>query len=209
MMPLRFMSKLDTHQIKFQDRTITVKVVDHADMVSPYLTELKSLIGASTAVGLEVGYFPDKADLFKLFVIPKEAVLMLKLSVGTCCLLIQLSRLDSVPECLKEFLADPEICFVGVGMRSDLAKLKTHGRIDQTNGINVSDLAVKVLKKSCLDGCALEDVADIVGVALPEDPGPAYDVDLEAKFYTSDEIKRLIYEVDAAHLIGTKLLGML
>ncbi|KAG5545668.1 hypothetical protein RHGRI_017971 [Rhododendron griersonianum] len=144
MMPQRFMSKLDTHQIQFdKDRTITVKVVDEAAMVSPYLAELKSLIGTSTAVGLSVRYAPY-AD--RSLLADSRYPSMLQLSVGTRFLLIQLRRLDSIPECLKEFLADPEICFVGVSStRFARRMLKTYCEIELTNGIDVSDLAAKVL----------------------------------------------------------------
>ncbi|KAI8552052.1 hypothetical protein RHMOL_Rhmol06G0234400 [Rhododendron molle] len=126
------------------------------------------------------------------------------------CLLIQLRRLDSIPECLKEFLADPEICFVGVGTRCHRRMLKTYCEIELTNGIDVSDLAAKVLKKSDLDClCPLGKIAAIAGVSLPEYPGFEYGIDVEAKFYTGDEIKRMVYNVYGAHLIGTELLGLL
>ncbi|KAI8024236.1 hypothetical protein LOK49_LG03G03488 [Camellia lanceoleosa] len=134
---------------------------------------------------------------------------MLQFCVRNHCLVLQLYHLDSIPQCLKDFLGDPEICFVGNGgLRSGLSDLNSHYEIECKSGIEVSELAAKILKKPNLLGVGLARLADEVGIPRVESPSLG-SFDWGAKVFSDEQIKYAIQDVYACSLIGSMLLGML
>lgn len=192
---MRFLSKIGVYKIQTQGVTIDVKLVENEAVVAEGLSELKSHIGTTTAVGL---------------VLEGQ---ILQLCVGTRCLLVRLSYTD-VPKCLGDFLADKETCFVGFGMnstRSDLnasLSLSIYYGIDCKNAVDVTELAARILKKPKLCGCELATIAAEVGVSLEESPR-LEDFNWGASVFSDEEVKYAIQDAYACHLIGTKLLAML
>ncbi|KAG5548985.1 hypothetical protein RHGRI_014385 [Rhododendron griersonianum] len=170
-------------------------------MVSTDITELRCRIGTYSAVGLALMYPFQRGPPYS-----DQPALMLQLGVGTHCLMIQLSQRFGILKCLNEFLADPEICFVGVGPSTgSLSDLTNHYQLESKNYIGVNELAAKKLKKPDLLGLGLKAIAAEVGVSLEESPTTLQDINWCAKAYSDEQIKRAVH---AANLVGTKLLCM-
>lgn len=203
MMPTRLMSQIDTYRISIQNTTITVRVVDVPAMVSTDITELRCRIGTYPAVVIALMYPFQRGPPYS------DQPAMLQLCVGTHCLMIQLSQRFGILKCLNEFLADPEICFVGVGPSTgSLSDLTNHYELESKNYIGVNELAAKKLKKPDLLMLGLKEIAAEVGVSLEESPTTLQDINWRAKAYSNEQIKRAVHGVYAAHLVGTKLLCM-
>ncbi|KAG5548980.1 hypothetical protein RHGRI_014380 [Rhododendron griersonianum] len=130
MIPMTFLPKLGCFTVQIQGVTIHVRLVDRAAMVGTGLSELKPLIGKTTAVGLMVYRFGKPA--------------ILQLCVATRCLLVHLTHMDSIPDCLK--------C------------------IECKSCIEVSELVARYFKKPNIYGRGLAAVAAEVGLSLEESP---------------------------------------
>ncbi|XP_058216867.1 uncharacterized protein LOC131327749 [Rhododendron vialii] len=199
MIPLRFLSKMGTYRIQLEGVTVDVRVVNRAEVIAIGLAELKPLIGLTTAVGLMVKF---EASI--------KNPLMLQLCVGTRCLLIQLGSLDSIPQCLKDFLGDPEICFVGVGMSEGLSGLKTYCRIECKSGIELCELVAMLLKmpRYLSGGPGLGTLSDAAGLGAVHCP-KTVKFDCRAKVFNDEELMFAIHSVYCSHKIGSKMLAML
>ncbi|KAL7257731.1 hypothetical protein ACSBR1_003947 [Camellia fascicularis] len=196
--PMRFLSKMGIYKFQIQQVSIIVRLVDCDALVATGLLELRSVIGTSSAVGLTLKYNPNY-----------DEPAMLQFCVRNHCLVLQLYHLDSIPQCLKDFLADPEICFVGNGgLRSGLSDLNSHYEIECKSGIEASELAAKILKKPNLLGVGLARLADEVGIPRVESPSLG-SFDWGAKVFSDEQINYAIQDAYACSLIGSKLLGML
>ncbi|KAF7143849.1 hypothetical protein RHSIM_Rhsim05G0128000 [Rhododendron simsii] len=200
MIPLRFLSKMGTYKIQLEGVTVDVRIVNRAEVVAIGLAELKPLIGLTTVVGLMVK--------FKASIINNPQ--MLQLCVRTCCLLIQLGSLDSISQCLKDFLRDPKICFVGDGMSRGLSGLKTYCRIECKSGIELCELVAMILKmpRYLSGGPGLGTLSDAAGLGAVNFP-KTVKFDCRAKVFNDEELMCAIHSVYCSHNIGSKMLAML
>jgi hypothetical protein len=70
-------------------------------------------------------------------------VAVLQLCPATPCLVFQLFYATSIPASLRSFLADPEVRFVGVGVREDVAKLVNDYGLTKTRDARVVPRAAR------------------------------------------------------------------
>ncbi|KAH7865522.1 hypothetical protein Vadar_007734 [Vaccinium darrowii] len=198
MIPMRFMSKLGNHVILIEGVTIHVRVIDRAILLTLEIFELRSLIKTTTAVGLVVKFNESRSPV------------MLQLCVGTRCVVIPLNHLDNFPKCLKEFLADPETCFVGVDTFRGVNRLKWNYEIEGASSMEVRELAAKTLKKPDLRVAVggWGQLAAEVGLSLEESPS-SVKIPWESYVFTDEQIKYAIRDVYLSQLIGSKLLARL
>lgn len=164
---MKFLSKMYIYDSQIQDATVKVRVIDHADVANIGLSELRSHMATTSVVGREI-----KSE-GRSYIHPT----LVKLCARNYCLSINFGRFYSYNnpslKGLKDFLSDPEICFVGIGFRQGLQKLQSNDEWKGLRGVEVGDLAGKVLKKSDLISkpgvsIAISRVADEVGVSLDE-----------------------------------------
>ncbi|KAK0601163.1 hypothetical protein LWI29_021789 [Acer saccharum] len=127
-------------------------------LVYENICELKSLLQLQTPVaGLDVKLQPGNWPWTG-----NSTARMMILCVANHCLIIQLDHFDVFPESRKKFLTDETICFVGRELSHKLASL--HDDIE--TGVEVRDLAARVLKKPCISTFGLADLAREVEVVI-------------------------------------------
>ncbi|KAK2640262.1 hypothetical protein Ddye_028057 [Dipteronia dyeriana] len=137
---------------------VKAKFIDKPSLVYENICELKkSLLQlqppvAGLDVKLQPGNWPWTGNTAR----------MLSICIANHCLIIQLDRFDGFPESLKKFLTDETICFVGRELSHKLASL--HDDIE--TGVEVGDLAARVLKKPCISTFGLADLAREIGVVI-------------------------------------------
>ncbi|KAI7988833.1 hypothetical protein LOK49_LG13G00301 [Camellia lanceoleosa] len=181
------------YDVKIHGTSVKVRVVDHQDLISLGLSELRSEVTTPTVVGLVV----------------KESI-MLQRCVGNRCLVILMNRLGSnpVPQCLKNFLEDQEICFVGVNLSSEVYTLSQIWGIECKSSVEPKELVARVLKKPDLISAGLATLAAEVGIAWEASKYlPSFN--WRALVFSDEQIKYVVEDVYASFLIGTKLLGKL
>ncbi|OVA16739.1 hypothetical protein BVC80_1543g190 [Macleaya cordata] len=108
-------------EIKFEDLRYTTSVADSCALVDNFLNQqlCSSLSINNTNIGKPV------VGLAVIHIASVDKVALLQLCLNDSrCIIIQLLHLDSIPQSLKTFLADPNICFVSVGMDDVVAKLR-------------------------------------------------------------------------------------
>ncbi|GMP63707.1 hypothetical protein CsSME_00025298 [Camellia sinensis var. sinensis] len=198
MIPIKLLKKMGLYDIKIQGTSVKVRVVDHHDLISLGLSELRSEITTPTVVGFMVkdaGYYDP---------------IMLQLCVGNRCLVILMHRLDSnsIPQCLKNFLENQEICFVGVDLSSGVHSLSAKHGIECKSSVEAKELVARVLKKPRLINAGLATLAAEVGIAW-EQSKYLSNFNWYALVFSDEEIKYVVEDVYASFLIGTKVLGML
>lgn len=202
MLPTKLLSKVGTYNIKIQGATVTVRVADRPAVVCNGLCELRSLIETNSTLGLTI-----KTQATNGVTKP----VMLQLCVGNRCLVVLLTHLNAIPSCLRDFLTDHEIYFMGLGITKAFEWLKYSYGIDRTRGyFEIGELAARYLKKPTLfvGGIGLDALATEVGISLEESPKLS-NFNWVAKVFTDQEIKYAIHDAYGSHLIGTKLLAML
>ncbi|KAL7237687.1 hypothetical protein ACSBR2_003901 [Camellia fascicularis] len=193
MIPIKLLKNMGLYDVKIHGTSVKVRVVDHQDLISLGLSELRSEVTTPTVVGLVV----------------KESI-MLQLCVGNRCLVILMNRLGSnpVPQCLKNFLEDQEICFVGVNLSSGVYTLSQNWRIECKSSVEAKELVARVLKKPRLINAGLATLAAEVGIAW-EQSKYLSNFNWYALVFSDEEIKYVVEDVYASFLIGIKVLGML
>ncbi|KAL3515950.1 hypothetical protein ACH5RR_022852 [Cinchona calisaya] len=177
----------DTYIIPIHGDDVVVRVAVDVATVESGINELKSVCRRRPA-------------LVCIMAKPQDSPSTVQLCVKNYCLIIQQDNLDHVPESLRDFLANPEICFMSVGPD----RLYLGSFFLENNGIEFSYLVYKVLKKHYFSRLGLKPLADEVGVALDEYPvGLSLDCRIEA--FSIEDIKWSIYHVYASFKISFKL----
>ncbi|KAK3199453.1 hypothetical protein Dsin_022868 [Dipteronia sinensis] len=107
MIPINILSKMDIYELEIgiEAAKVKVTVIDIDALIDSNIAELRSLL-PRPVVGFDVKFGIDHDNNTKI-------AKLLILCVGNRCLIIQLDRLSSVPDCLTDFLGDETICFVG------------------------------------------------------------------------------------------------
>ncbi|CAL9071955.1 unnamed protein product [Musa textilis] len=165
---------------------VTITVTRVASTVVAQLRALRSASGSSKlVVGLDVA--------------------LLQLCSGTQCLVVQLHLLDYIPEELAGFLADPAVVFVGVGITSDVLKLREDYGWGVRNAVELAPLAAK--KHVPFAGLGLVDLLrSVLGISI-EKPASVACSDWTAEHLSHDQIVYAATDAYVSYLIGEKLLG--
>ncbi|XP_045807739.1 protein RISC-INTERACTING CLEARING 3'-5' EXORIBONUCLEASE 2-like [Trifolium pratense] len=145
---------------------------------------------------------------------PKCATI--QLCDGNSCLIIQLNCFESnhsdlekheARKSLVNFLNLPNITFVGVGIKENLARLEKHYGIGCKNAVELGPLAATVMNMPQLSLCGVDELAFVVNGFDLQDHRPvtlSYDY---ADYRLSKElVKVATVNVYSYHKIGVKLL---
>ncbi|KAL5853814.1 hypothetical protein ACOSQ3_008932 [Xanthoceras sorbifolium] len=196
MIPIKYLSKMGKYVVKIQGDEVEASVIDNKKVVDVKIAELKaSLQGHDRlVVGVDVKYRIDQS----LFRTPS----LLILSWKNRCLIIQICRLNKLPDSLSDFLADENLKRDDVNdhwMCRDLLS-----SIDPI--VELGELAVRVLKKPNLSTCGLADLAREVGVNASAPRSYAHN--WKSIVFTDQQIKDAILDAYTTYLVGDKLLEM-
>lgn len=177
----------DTRYIPIHGDNVVVRVAADVATVECGINELKSLCWRRPA-------------LVCIMAKPRDSPSTVQICVENYCLIIQQDYLDHVPESLRNFLGNPEICFVSVGPD----RLNLRPFFLEKNGIDFSDLVYRVLNKNYFNRCSLKPLADEVGILLEEYP-VGFSLDYRTESFSAGDIKWAIYHVYASFKISYKL----
>lgn len=157
MIPTQFISKMGIYALEIKDVQFKVSVIDHASVIDQKISELNGLLlERRRVVGFDVKFNPQT-----------KIAEMLILCAANLCLAIQLCGLFTIPECLKNFLADKTICFVGIDMNKKVTSIrgKMGYIVDCYTGIDLGRLAARVLKKpKLIELTEISELAKEVGI---------------------------------------------
>ncbi|OVA16741.1 3'-5' exonuclease domain [Macleaya cordata] len=192
------------HEVNINGVNITTTVADASWLINSFINELRpSLydgnIDKKRVIGLDIEWNSNSND-------NNDKVATLQLCYGDRCIIIQLLHLDLIPFALSTLLIDQSISFVGVGITEDLSKLECDYGLESVPGIELGQLADKVLGKQQFSGSGLVELAcEIVGLSI-EKPASASCSDWGLKNLTSEQIKYATIDAYASFVIGSKLL---
>ncbi|KAG8054983.1 hypothetical protein GUJ93_ZPchr0001g29263 [Zizania palustris] len=92
---------------------------------------------------------------------------VLQLCVGYRCLVFQIIHADYIPFELMYFLADPDICFVGVGIDGDIKRLDEDCNLKIANSKDLRSVAADVLCRPELQHAGLKRLTlEVMGVNI-------------------------------------------
>ncbi|XP_027107958.2 F-box/kelch-repeat protein At3g06240-like [Coffea arabica] len=185
------LSSMDTLKVPIHGDEVAVRVAADVASLECGISELKSLCWRRPA-------------LVCIMAKPRDSPSTVQLCVENYCLLIKQDYLGYVPESLRDFLANPEICFVNVGPD----RLYLGPFFLERNGIEFSHLVYKVLRKHYFSRWGLKPLADEVGVVLEEYPA-RFGLDCRTEAFSAEDAKWAIYHVYASFRISSKLFGSL
>ncbi|KAL5853815.1 hypothetical protein ACOSQ3_008933 [Xanthoceras sorbifolium] len=202
--------------VEIQGDEVEASVIDNEKVVDVKIAELKaSLQGHDRlVVGVDVKYRIDQS----LFRTPS----LLILSWKNRCLIVQICRLNMLPDSVSDFLADETILFVHKGADENLKRDDVNHHwmyIDLRSSIDsiveLGELAVRVLKKPNLSTCGLADLAREVGIDAEASssstgsssaPGSSNAYNWKSIAFTDQQIKDAIQDAYTTYLVGDKLL---
>ncbi|KAL2480811.1 Polynucleotidyl transferase [Abeliophyllum distichum] len=149
----------DTHnlyEVNFFGDIIHTLVTHDPDMVSLWLSDIQSLnnhSGSRLVVGLDIEWRPNNRYY-------KNPVATLQICVGLRCLIYQLIHSPYIPSPLVDFLSNQSYTFVGIGIESDLKKLKEdYGFGDNANAVDLRKLAADTYQMRELKNAGLKSLA--------------------------------------------------
>lgn len=146
------------YDVNFFGDVIHTLVTYDPTMVSQWLSETQYLNNhrRHLIVGLDVEWRPSINRI-------QNPVATLQLCVDRRCLMYQLIYSSYIPHHLVEFLSNQDHTFVGVGIASDLEKLrKNYGFGYNVNAVDLSKLAVDTYHISESRNIGLKDLARFV-----------------------------------------------
>ena len=203
MIPLKFLLKMGTYEVKIQGVNVKASVIDNACALDVKIAEFKaSLRGRDRAV---VGVDVRITNVWMYGRIPVVLILFTE----NCCLIIQLCRFNRNPVSLSNFLKDTNICFVIEKAENlTVGRVWFHKNLNSclTSVVELSELAARVLKKPNLSTFGLVELASEIGieVKLAGTKAPNW----KSIVFSNEEIKFAILDACTIYRIGYKLLGM-
>ncbi|KAH0740006.1 hypothetical protein KY290_033049 [Solanum tuberosum] len=153
--------------VEFYGDEIQVIVTNTAVVVNDWILETVHLHRRrlhKLLVGLDIEWLP----CFK----PEEnhPVALLQLCVGRRCLLFQLLHRDGLPAFLAKFLGDPNVKFVGVGVKGDAEKLLRDHNLFVANTVDLNLLALSIYGEQVYGKMGLKRMAKEVLGKVMEKP---------------------------------------
>ncbi|XP_058769148.1 protein RISC-INTERACTING CLEARING 3'-5' EXORIBONUCLEASE 2-like [Vicia villosa] len=150
-------------------------------------------------------------------IIAKSNCATLELYDGHSCLIIQLNRLpkfygstpltDSVYRRLLKFLRQPNVTFVGVGIKNNLAKLEKHYGLGIRNAVELGPLAAAAMRMPRLSYCGVDELAFVLhGFHLGEHRPSTEDCDWASSPLSKELAQVATVNVYSYYKIGSTLL---
>ncbi|XBI18401.1 uncharacterized protein [Aegilops tauschii subsp. strangulata] len=101
---------------------------------------------------------------------PRYQIAVLQLCVGDRCLVYQIFHADYIPAELAAFLANPDFCFVAVGVGGDVKRLHDDCNLEVAHTMDLPQVAAVVLGRPELRQAGLKTLAREVMNTLIEKP---------------------------------------
>ncbi|KAI4349763.1 hypothetical protein L6164_010321 [Bauhinia variegata] len=182
----------------------TDKVDDHVwSFLNAASADGRKIIGLDTEWKLVL----DSDSGFDSEVKSKSNLAILVLCDGNSCLIIQMPYLDSVPTSLFTFLRLPNITFVGVGIKENMAKFEKEYGIGCKNAVELGPLAAAVMMMPRPSACGVDRLALEVNGIFLHDQRPISTIfnDWGAKVLSKKHAKLAAINAYAYYRIGNKL----
>ncbi|GAB2277429.1 hypothetical protein Dimus_012135 [Dionaea muscipula] len=215
MIPFEQLFKMGVHTIEIDWHRIKVSVVDRADVIDRHVEDMRNIVATSfpSVVGLDLKCHPS-LPYYKFFPFMMPHYQILVVCVRDRCLIVQLEHLDYFPESLIGFLTDPNFCHVGIAINAaNCRKLKpelfsSHCKYLTKAGVDVGELAAKVLAMPCLLSAPLAEIAREARVPIAsQDDTELAAINLSAKLFSCNEVKIIATDAFRYYKIGHKLLS--
>ncbi|PUZ55506.1 hypothetical protein GQ55_5G217600 [Panicum hallii var. hallii] len=193
------MAETDVLEVTFGDSVIATTVTSCGEAVEGWLAEARAAPG-SPVVGLDVEWRPSRRS-------DQNPVATLQLCVGRRCLIFQLLQADRVPRALSEFLGDPGVRFVGVGVGADAERLSDDHGLEVANAVDLRGLAAEGLGRPDLRQAGLRAVvAAVMGVDLVK-PQRVTMSRWDASCLSYEQIRYACIDAFVSFEVGRKLLA--
>lgn len=210
MIPVAFASKIGIYNVQIGYANVTVHAISmSAELLDQKLEEIRTTL-KTRVVALEPLIFEHYSETLE----ENHTFRWLLISAGTQCLMVDLRLLSPFPECLRRFLDDETICFVGLKTSQSLFRrvMKEKG-LTCKGLVSLGDLAARVKKN-----CDLEFVTDLnrlgreVGLEYVKWPSCDRGKGCYLFYYavvTESQMPCVVNEVYHVNLIASRLLAIL
>jgi len=197
------MVETKVYRVMFERGEIRTTVTSSGDAVEAWIDEVLSVHRrrlSNLVVGLDVEWRP-------LFGPGYSPTALLQLCIGRRCLVFQLLHADYIPAALKEFLADPDYRFVGVGVAADAARLWNDQGLNVANAVDLAEVAAEETGRRDLRNAGLKAIASaVMGVDLDK-PEEVRLGRWDDYYLTTQQIKYACIDAFVSFEIGRMLLG--
>ncbi|KQK09028.1 hypothetical protein BRADI_2g45630v3 [Brachypodium distachyon] len=133
-------------------------------------------------------------------------IALLQLCVGDRCLVFQIFNADYVPHQLAEFLANPDHCFVAVGVGGDEQRLREDCGIEVAYTMDLPEVAADVLHRPKLRQSGLKTLAREVMGALIDKPKRVTLSDWSSEHLTWEQVRYACIDAFVSFDVGRRLL---
>ncbi|XP_043717926.1 exonuclease 3'-5' domain-containing protein 2-like [Telopea speciosissima] len=191
------------YEMKVQGIKVKPRVIDTEIALKTGIEDLWSFVGKGTGSKYVVGL-----DIECTAVESTNKVSILKLATGSFCLIIRLLNLGTIPHFLFNFLRLPDVSFVGVGIKENVAMLERDYGLQCRNMVDLRFLASSVFDDRRLVGYGLVDLAyHVIPLQVMKKPASVFLSDWNGENLTMEEIEFATIDAYASYKIGNKLLG--
>ncbi|GAB2277431.1 hypothetical protein Dimus_012137 [Dionaea muscipula] len=211
MIPSKYLPKFGSYKIEMDDGVpLKVNVVDTAVAIDHHLKDMRNIAAKSnpSVVGLDLRFQQTQSKM------PQDYQILV-LCGSDRCLIVQLDYLDYLPQSLIGFLTDPNVCHVGIAINeANCGRLKPRlfrgSQSLKKAGVDVGELAATVFCKPFLQYSPLAEIAKEAGVKTTSRlDSKLYNIYLNSKIFSTDEVKDLATNALLYYKIGHKLLSVL
>ncbi|GLT64904.1 hypothetical protein SLA2020_373670 [Shorea laevis] len=131
----------------------------------------------------------------------------LQLCVDTRCLVLQISRLNNIPESIKHFFSDSNVVFVGIEVKKMVTKLQNEYGLNCTNKIDVRHLVKMHFPVSfCMKPGLKALASQLVGLHPWRSKKGHLNLDMETVVLEKEQIMFACVDAYVSYRIGQKLL---
>lgn len=183
-------------QINFAEKSIQVTLTDDGHVAGSWVYQQTG----QKIVGLDMEWRPcfNKGS--------QNKTALLQLCTDNGCLIIQMLFLDFMPEALVGFLKDPEIKFVGSGVRADVAKLKHDYGLECGGPVELGHLAAEKFGRQKLKQAGLRGLAiEVLGLNISK-PKRVYMSNWASRKLRERQVEYACIDSFVSFSIGKKLL---
>uniref|UniRef100_A0ACD6A1Z3 Uncharacterized protein n=1 Tax=Avena sativa TaxID=4498 RepID=A0ACD6A1Z3_AVESA len=189
-------------EVSFGNEEIVTTVTSSGAAVNRWLRQIRYMyrwVYHKLIVGLDVEWRPSYSRA-------QNPAALLQLCVGRRCLIFQLLHADYFPDALERFLADPEIRFVGVGVKEDADRLSNDHGLKVATTVDLRGLAANGMQMPWLRQAGLKDVVRTVMGASLEKPNRVRMGPWDAQDLTQEQIEYACIDAFVSFEVGRKLL---
>ncbi|XP_039135942.1 Werner Syndrome-like exonuclease [Dioscorea cayenensis subsp. rotundata] len=191
------------HEIDFAGEVIVTTVTSSGSSTAVWLRSLTpSLRNLQTPiVGLDCEWRPNFTAG------SSNLVATLQLCFSNQCLILQLQHMDSIPRILRDFLSDPSISFVGVGIMADVSKLFDDYDLQCGNPVDLDPLCWSYLGLDNRRSLGLKGYAkEILGLTMVK-PRRVTLSNWESRVLSYAQIEYACIDACASYYLGCRLLS--